>query len=359
IELTKRANLYQADVDRYTEFLQLASAWFDRNLEKIWNIICSVTSDEVESITYDSFKASMHSVTNYLQLVLIDAKAPFNDVEMHLVAMLLDPSSEGSIEVKKFAEGILGLCKEEEVRALKMGPSPLARQFIRWVRLHFRNATLASIPHHPLHFDEDVPSFYTADLLIDIIRRRNHICAPSIKLLKKKSALQPEVIEQVSESLAQLGIEGGTRLSPTEVTILYQTQCSNNVSRVSLFIASINDCYLLWDEAALWLEDFEAKTPNVSSEKSQPSAECATVMGSDNSGDSDSSSVDSLASFFTVEKASKTVKLEPKGELDDCEIWLDAASSECGSWRVLTVHHHRLPHLLSLEAPSDGAVPVL
>lgn len=44
-----------------------------------------------------------------LFLVLVDSKAPFSDVEIHLMAMLLDPNTEGSIQVKKFQSGILDL----------------------------------------------------------------------------------------------------------------------------------------------------------------------------------------------------------------------------------------------------------
>lgn len=93
-----------------------------------------------------------------------------------------------------------------------------------------------------------------------------------------------------------------------EVTILYQTQCNINLPRASLFGKSINDCYLLWDEAALWLEDVDLKSPSVLLEKSRSPAVSMPVMESASSSESDSSSVDSLASFFTAEKASKSAK---------------------------------------------------
>ncbi|CDS37475.1 conserved hypothetical protein [Echinococcus multilocularis] len=306
IDLTKRANKYQANIDQYIELLQHASLWFDRNLEEIWNMICVVNSDEAETITYDSFKASMHLITNYfVDIVLMDVKAPFDDVEVHLLTMILDPNTEGSIQIKKFADGILELCKEEEMKALKTCPSPLIKPITRWVRVHFRNAALASISHHPLHFDEDVPTSYTTDLLVDVIRRRNHICAPSIKLFRKQEPLPPEEIQQVGTSLEQLGIKGGTRLSPMEATILYQTQCSINLPRANLFVTSIDDSYLLWDEAALWLEDVDLKGPGVPSEKSRSTVESVTPTESTISIESDSSSVGSLASFLTVEKKTK------------------------------------------------------
>lgn len=66
--------------------------------------------DEAETITYDSFKASVYLIEIIcIPIVLTDVKAPFNDVEIHLLTMILDPNTEGSIQIKKFAEGILEL----------------------------------------------------------------------------------------------------------------------------------------------------------------------------------------------------------------------------------------------------------
>ncbi|KAL5107306.1 hypothetical protein TcWFU_001034 [Taenia crassiceps] len=254
--------------------------------------------------------------------------------------MILDPNTEGSIQIKKFAEGILERCKEEERKTLKTCPSPLINPITRWVRVHFQNASLASLPHHPLHFDEDVPSFYTTDLLIDIIRRKNHVCAPSVKLFRKQAPFPPQEIQQVDASLEHLGIEGGTRLSPMEVTILYQTQCSINLPRTSLFVDSINDCYLLWDEAALWLEDVDLKRPGVPSEKSRSTAESTTLMRLDSSSESDSSLVDSLASFFTVEKRTKRRARRTRNLIRRCELRMrepEAAHSPAPSTTLSSV----------------------
>ncbi|KAM7542654.1 hypothetical protein Aperf_G00000014212 [Anoplocephala perfoliata] len=241
----------------------------------------------------------------------MDVNAPFNDVEIHMLTMLLDPNTEGSIQIARFAEGIFELCKEEEINIMKLSPSPLIKPMVRWVRVHFKNATLASIPFHPLHFNEDVPSLYTTDFLIDVIRRNNHVCAPSVKLYLKRGAAPPQEIERMGVTLDQLGVKGGTKLAPEEVTILYQSECTSDRSLESLCPTSIDDCYLLWEEAPLWLEEVVIKEPKPSSSaKTKSNAESSEkVSESSHSDDSDASSVVSLATYLTVEKrASRRAK---------------------------------------------------
>nr|CDS29014.1 conserved hypothetical protein [Hymenolepis microstoma] len=225
----------------------------------------------------------------------MDVEAPFNDVEIHILAMLLDPETEGSIQIKKFSQGIYEICKEEEMRVIRLLPSPLIKPLVRWVRIHFQNATVASVPFHPLHFQEDVPSFYTTDLLIDIIRRQNHACTPSVKMFIKRSATPAQEIQQIGATLTQLGIKGGTKLNPEEVTILYESECKFDSSIAKSCTTSIESCYLLWDEAPLWSEevinkDFATKTKD---EVSSP------VSGSSEE-DSDASSIVSLATYLTM-----------------------------------------------------------
>ncbi|KAL5968046.1 hypothetical protein TSMEX_004193 [Taenia solium] len=221
IDLTRRAKIYKADVDRYVELLQHASLWFEKNLEEVWNIICGINLDEAETITYDSFKA--------------------------------------------------------------------------------------------------VTVFYYLGKTLNLYSRKNHICAPSVKLFRKQVSLPPQEIEQVGASLEQLGIKGGTRLSPMEVTILYQTQCSINLPRASLFVNSITDCYLLWDEATLWLEDVEPRSPGMPPEKSRSTGESVTLMGSVSGSESDSNSVDSLMTFFTVEERTKRRAKRMRSLVRRCE----------------------------------------
>ncbi|KAM3179147.1 hypothetical protein ACTXT7_001194 [Hymenolepis weldensis] len=172
--------------------------------------------------------------------------------------MLLDPETEGSIQIKKFSKGIYNTCKEEEMR-------------------------------------EDVPSFYTTDFLVDIIRRRNHACAPTIKMFIKRGATPPQEINQIEATLNQLGIKGGTKFAPEEVTILYQSECKFDSSIASYCTTSIDNCYLLWDEASLWLEEVVIRE-SVSEKKEESSK---SVSGSSNE-DSDASSIVSLDAYLSV-----------------------------------------------------------
>lgn len=41
-----------------------------------------------------------------MNLVLTDLEPPFTDVEIHILTILLDPETEGSIQIKKFSNGI-------------------------------------------------------------------------------------------------------------------------------------------------------------------------------------------------------------------------------------------------------------
>ncbi|VDK33488.1 unnamed protein product [Taenia asiatica] len=221
--------------------------------------------------------------------------------------MLLDPNTEA--QKNCFHEILFYLSKEEEMKALKVCPSPLIRPIVRY----------ESYSKSLGYFIRIITVFYYLGKTLNLYSRKNHICAPSVKLFRKQVPLPPQEIEQVGASLEQFGIKGGTRLSPMEVTILYQTQCSVNLPRTSLFVNSINDCYLLWDEAALWLEDVEPKSPGVPSEKSRSTGESVTLMGSASGSESDSSSVDSLTTFFTVEEGAKRRAKRMRNLVRRCE----------------------------------------
>uniref|UniRef100_A0A0R3UP16 RNA_pol_Rpb5_N domain-containing protein n=1 Tax=Mesocestoides corti TaxID=53468 RepID=A0A0R3UP16_MESCO len=162
---------------------------------------------------------------------------------------------------------------------------------------------LAAIPFYPLHFDEDVPSFYTTEFLVDIIRQNCRILAPSIRLFFNQTALPKDELLPIGASLEQLGFKGGLRLSPEEVTIYYQLDCRTKYPLTNLCRSSIDNCYVLWDEAGLWQEDVTTteKTDAPPRLKSAAGSAVPTTVAT-TTDESDSSSEESLAEFFSVEK---------------------------------------------------------
>lgn len=111
----------------------------------------------------------------------------------------------------------------------------------------------------------------------------------------KRGATPPQEINQIGATLNQLGIKGGTKFSPEEVTILYQSECKFDSSIASYCTTSIDNCYLLWDEASLWLEEVIIKE-SVSKKNEETSK---SVSGSSDE-DSDASSIVSLATYLSV-----------------------------------------------------------
>lgn len=138
-------------------------------------------------------------------------------------------------------------------------------------------------------------------------RRNNHVCAPSVKLFIKRGAAPPREIDRIGATLEQLGVKGGTKLAPEEVTILYQSECTSARPIASLCPTSINDCYLLWKESPLWLEEVAIKEAKSSSTKSKSTAESLErASESSRIDDSDASSEVSLATYLSVERVRST-----------------------------------------------------
>ena len=127
-----------------------------------------------------------------------------------------------------------------------------------------------------------------------------------MKLFLKQYPAPPEEIEGVSVSLQQLGIKGGTYFEPEEVTILYQTESKFNLSISNLCYTSINDCFLLFDDASLWKEKAVPKLSDESSIKTKCSISTSLLTDpSSNTEEPVCESVESSASFLTVEKVSQ------------------------------------------------------
>lgn len=81
------------------------------------------------------------------------------------------------------------------------------------------------------------------------------------------------------------------------MTVLYESQCKFDQFLADYCATTIDDSYLLWDEASLWLEnpDIEKYMAKSKGETSKPTEESLDK-------DSDASSVVSLATYLSVDQ---------------------------------------------------------
>ncbi|BHF69879.1 hypothetical protein SprV_0301292600 [Sparganum proliferum] len=308
LELNKAAAQYKIKTEEYDNLLQRVVQWFSLHLDEVWKLICAIHSTDVEVVTHDTFKA-----------VLADFKAPFTSVELHLITMLLDPDSDGCIQMKDLEAGVLRLCQKEELSIMQRAPSALIRPPVLWVRIFFRYLTYAQCSTLNLHFSKDVPANTSTGVLVEIIRQHCRLNSPSVNLFSHKAALPKDAVP-IGVTLEELGILGGQRLAPEEFTLYYQPSAVFGLRAPPHTAASLTFSPLVWlDEfaerpAAPTSGSGEAKQEKQATASDDAAASAADPKqrsgpARDGEDDENEALAESLAEFLSVERtASRRIK---------------------------------------------------
>nr|VZI51304.1 unnamed protein product [Spirometra erinaceieuropaei] len=228
--------------------------------------------------------------------------------------MLLDPDSDGCIQMKDLEAGVLRLCQKEELNIMQRAPSALIRPPVLWVRVFFRYLTYAQCSTLNLHFSKDVPANTTTDVLVEIIRQYCRLNSPSVNLFSHKAALPKDAVP-IGVTLEELGILGGQRLAPEEFTLYYQPSAVFGLRAPPHTAASLTFSPLVWvDEFAEMpaptSREAKQEKPTASDETAASEADPKQRSGPVRDGEDENEALaESLAEFLSVERtASRRIK---------------------------------------------------
>nr|XP_022346002.1 uncharacterized protein LOC111138365 isoform X2 [Crassostrea virginica] len=232
-KLEKSSEKLKSQKDFYHNFLQEMDAWLVRNADKIIKMFKEFDEDGESIITYDEFKSGLY-----------DMGLTINDVEIHLLAKLLDRDNSGEIDYTEITKGLqyakeceeLDREQEEAEKILivlpkksekcmggcKMGiDHPYRNKNPRYIWLELRLVTFdRELRNHPAHLEVMVQSDTTIYSILQLINQETGIHSTKLSVFADDSRSR-EAMLVPEATLQDLGFEGDSHDDPQEVTLYY------------------------------------------------------------------------------------------------------------------------------------------
>ncbi|XP_078486042.1 uncharacterized protein LOC100176286 isoform X1 [Ciona intestinalis] len=243
-KLAKMLENFVTDSAAYEKFLQKLDVWMMVNTGDVESLFKRFDEEGDGIVPVQVFKAGLK-----------DLNCPATSLELHALAVKLDPEQTGNIEYSGFERGIHLLVNDKSddeedddemipedfvppLYVTKAPPlfetlqDPHQATYPRFIIVHLRLATFDLIDKHPGHFDMKVHSHMTIGTLIELIGERGRITSGELNVYTNKECNQEGKLGKY-QSLNECGYNGGPFRRPENVKLFYD------------YVVEYSDCPLL------------------------------------------------------------------------------------------------------------------
>ena len=243
LALKKKVDAFFDNEKVYKVFIDKMDCWMKKNSENVKNLFRTFDADDEGCISFDTFRAGLH-----------DLLCPITDLEIHILAIKLDPDATGMIDYTDFEYGIheraphdeddVNPDDEEAGMGVDLQPDdfvpeiyskeldkpatsgvslqdPFNANFPRFANINVRLATFDAYPNHPCHL-ELKGVFVNTEIsnLIRVIGETSQITSGSMHLYTSKLCKKDEMLP-TQYTLQECGFSGGPLVKPVEITLYY------------------------------------------------------------------------------------------------------------------------------------------
>lgn len=242
LKLKKQVDAFFDNEKLYKVFIDKIDHWMKKNSESVKDLFRTFDTEGEGAVSFDSFRAGLH-----------DLLCPITDLEIHILAIKLDPEASGMIDYTDFSYGIherapnvedfqedeeedgMGMdvdlqpddfvpeiySKENDKHKSSSLQDPFNANFPRYLDVKVRLATFDSYEKHPCHLElQGVHCNIQIDNLIKLIGEVSQITSRSMHLFTSNRCKKDEMLH-TQYTLAECGFPGGPLVKPEKLTLYY------------------------------------------------------------------------------------------------------------------------------------------